>query len=145
MIDEGKPSVLEFNVRFGDPETQSILLRLDCDLFDIMNAVAIKELNKINVKWKDQHAGCLVLASSGYPNKYEKGKLITGLDEVDEEIVVFHAGTTFKDEAIVTNGGRVLNVCALGDSLEEVRSKIYKAAEVINFEGKYFRKDIGLI
>ena len=145
MIDEGKPSVLEFNVRFGDPETQSILLRLDCDLFDIMNAVANKELNKINVKWKDQHAGCLVLASSGYPNKYEKGKLITGLDEVDEEIVVFHAGTTFKDEAIVTNGGRVLNVCALGDSLEEVRSKIYKAAEVINFEGKYFRKDIGLI
>lgn len=144
MINNGKPSVLEFNVRFGDPETQSILLRLDSDLFDIMNAVANKSLKYVEVKWKKEHAGCLVLASAGYPNAYEKGKVITGLKDVKNDIKVFHAGTTFKDENVVTNGGRVLNICALGDSLEDVRNKLYEAAEVINFDGKYYRKDIGL-
>ena len=144
MIKDGYPKVLEFNVRFGDPETQSILLRLDSDLYDIMEAVAEKKLNTIDVKWKENHVGCLVLASAGYPNKYEKGKVITGLDDVNDDIVVFHAGTAFKDGNVVTNGGRVLNICAEGKNLEDVRCKLYQAAEKINFEGKYFRKDIGL-
>ena len=144
MIKDGYPKVLEFNVRFGDPETQSILLRLDSDLYDIMEAVAEKKLNTIDVKWKENHVGCLVLASAGYPNKYEKGKVITGLDDVNDDIVVFHAGTAYKDGNVVTNGGRVLNICAEGKDLDDVRCKLYQAAENINFEGKYFRKDIGL-
>ena len=97
------------------------------------------------MKWKDEHVACLVLASGGYPGSYEKGKVITGLKDVDEDIVVFHAGTASKDENIVTSGGRVLNICALGSSLDETRAKVYKAAEVIDFEGKYYRKDIGLM
>ncbi len=145
MIKDGYPKVLEFNVRFGDPETQSILLRLDSDLYDIMEAVADKKLNKVDVKWKDCHSGCLVLSSAGYPGSYEKGKVITGLDNVNEDIIVFHAGTAFKDDKIVTNGGRVLNICACGKDLDEVREKVYKAAQFIDFEGKYCRKDIGLI
>lgn len=145
MIENNKPKVLEFNVRFGDPETQVILLRLDSDLYEIMNAVAEKKLTKDLVKWKPNHVGCLVLASGGYPGIYEKGKVITGLDKVNDDIVIFHAGTSLKDGNIVTNGGRVLNICAEGKDLEEVREKIYEAAEKINFEGKYYRKDIGLI
>ena len=145
MIENNKAKVLEFNVRFGDPETQSILLRLDSDLFDIMYAVSTKTLNTVDVKWKEDHVACLVLASGGYPGSYEKGKVITGLKDVDNDIIVFHAGTAFNGDDIVTSGGRVLNICALGSSLEETREKVYKAAEVIDFEGKYYRKDIGLI
>ena len=144
MIKDNKPKVLEFNVRFGDPETQSILLRLESDLFEIMQKVSERKLNEVEVKWKEEHVACLVLASGGYPGSYEKGKVITGLKDVDEDIIVFHAGTAFKDNEVVTSGGRVLNVCALGNSLEDVREKVYKAQEKINFEGKYFRKDIGL-
>ena len=145
MIENKEAKVLEFNVRFGDPETQSILLRLDSDLFDIMYAVANKELKNAEIKWKNQQAGCLVLASKGYPDAYEKGKVITGLDKVKEDVIIFHAGTSFKEENVVTSGGRVINICALGDNLEEVRSKLYEAANVIDFDGKYYRKDIGLI
>ena len=144
MIKDNKPKVLEFNVRFGDPETQSILLRLDSDLFEIMQKVSEKKLNEVNIKWKEDHVACLVLASGGYPGSYEKGKVITGLKDVDEDIIVFHAGTSFKDNEVVTSGGRVLNVCSLGSSLEETRRKVYDAQEKINFEGKYYRKDIGL-
>ena len=144
MIKDNKPKVLEFNVRFGDPETQSILLRLDSDLFEIMQKVSEKKLNEVEVKWKEDHVACLVLASGGYPGSYEKGKVITGLKDVNEDIIVFHAGTSFKDGEVVTSGGRVLNVCALGSSLEETRRKVYDAIEKINFEGKYYRKDIGL-
>lgn len=144
MIDKGVAKVLEFNVRFGDPETQSILLRLDTDLFDIMYAVANKTLNQVDVKWKNIHTGCLVLASGGYPGSYEKGKVITGLDNVDEDIIIFHAGTKEVNNDIVTSGGRVLNICATGSSLDDVRNKVYTASEKINFEGKYCRKDIGL-
>ena len=145
MIDGNSPKVLEFNVRFGDPETQSILLRLDTDLYDIFEHVADKKLSQIDIKWKESCVGCLVLASGGYPGSYEKGKIITGLDLVDNDIIVFHAGTAVKDGNVVTNGGRVLNICAEGKNLEEVREKIYKAASIINFDGKYYRKDIGLI
>ena len=144
MIKDNKPKVLEFNVRFGDPETQSILLRLDSDLFEIMQKVSEKKLNEVEVKWKEDHVACLVLASGGYPGSYEKGKVITGLKDVNEDVIVFHAGTSFKDGEVVTSGGRVLNVCALGSSLEETRRKVYDAQEKINFEGKYYRKDIGL-
>lgn len=145
MIENNKAKVLEFNVRFGDPETQSILLRLDSDLFDIMYAVSTQTLDQVDVKWKDEHVACLVLASGGYPGSYEKGKVITGLKDVADDIVIFHAGTALKDGQIVTSGGRVLNICALGSSLEETREKVYKAAEVIHFEGQYYRKDIGLM
>lgn len=145
MINEGKAKVLEFNVRFGDPETQVILLRLKSDLFEIMEAVADKNLKNINIEWNDSFAACLVLASDGYPCSYEKGKEITGLCGVDKDIVVFHAGTKIIDGQLVTNGGRVLNICALGNSLEDAREKIYSAALKINFDGKYYRKDIGLI
>lgn len=145
MIENNKAKVLEFNVRFGDPETQSILLRLDSDLFDIMYAVSQGSLDQVDVKWKDEHVACLVLASGGYPGSYQKGKVITGLKDVKDDIVVFHAGTAFKDNEIVTSGGRVLNICAFGSSLEETREKVYEAAKVIDFEGKYYRKDIGLM
>lgn len=144
MINNGVAKVLEFNVRFGDPETQSILLRLDSDLFDIMYAVSTKTLADVCVKWKEEHVACLVLASDGYPKAYENGKVITGLDDLDDDIIIFHAGTKEVDGNIVTNGGRVLNVCALGKSLDDVRAKVYKAAGKICFEGKYYRKDIGL-
>ncbi len=144
MIENEQAKVLEFNVRFGDPETQSILLRLDSDLFDIMYAVSTKTLKDVEVKWKEEHVACLVLASAGYPGSYEKGKVITGLDAV-EDVIVFHAGTKEVDGAIVTNGGRVLNICALGKDLDETRAKVYKASEIIDFDGKYFRTDIGLM
>ena len=145
MIDNNQPKVLEFNVRFGDPETQVILLRLESDLFDIMYATANQELDAKLVKWNDKKVGCLVLASGGYPGSYEKEKVITGIDKVDSDIVVFHAGTKLKDGQVVTSGGRVLNICCTGSSVEEVREKLYKAANVIDFEGKYYRKDIGLV
>ena len=144
MIENMQAKVLEFNVRFGDPETQSILLRLESDLFDIMKAVSEKKLHTVDVKWKKEHVACLVLASSGYPGSYEKGKLITGLDDA-EDVTIFHAGTKEADGSIVTNGGRVLNICALGADLEETRAKVYRAAEKIDFEGKVYRTDIGLM
>lgn len=145
MIENFKAKVLEFNVRFGDPETQVILLRLESDLFEIMQAVSNKELDKVEVKWSNDLAFCLVLASAGYPGSYEKGKVITGLKDVSEDIVIFHAGTSLKDGNIVTSGGRVLNICVKAHTLEEAREKAYKAKDIINFDGKYCRKDIGLI
>lgn len=144
MIENNKPKVLEFNVRFGDPETQSILLRLDTDLFEIMQACSERKLKNIKIKWKEEHAGCLVLASKGYPSSYPKGLEIKNLDMVDNDIIIFHAGTTIKDNKLVTSGGRVLNICALGKDLNDVRNKIYKAAKIIDFEGKQYRSDIGL-
>ena len=143
MIENKQPKVLEFNVRFGDPETQSIMLRLDSDLYDIMVACATKTLKDVEVKWNDEHVACLVLASGGYPGSYPKGLEIKHLDEV-EDCVIFHAGTANKDDKLVTNGGRVLNICATGNSLEEVREKVYKAAKIIDFDGKFYRNDIGL-
>lgn len=144
MIEAGHAKVLEFNVRFGDPETQVIMLRLESDLYDIMYATATSSLENIDIKWNNKVAGCVVLASEGYPGSYPKGLAITGIEDVSDDIIVFHAGTKLSDGKLVTNGGRVLNVCTLGDSLEEVRNKIYKEIEKINFDGKYYRKDIGL-
>ena len=144
MIEAGHAKVLEFNVRFGDPETQVIMLRLESDLYDIMYATATSSLENIDIKWNNKVAGCVVLASKGYPGSYPKGLAITGIEDVSDDIIVFHAGTKLSDGKVLTNGGRVLNVCTLGDSLEEVRNKIYKEIEKINFDGKYYRKDIGL-
>lgn len=143
MIEDGKAKVLEFNVRFGDPETQSIMLRLDSDLYDIMVGCATKTLKDVEVKWNDQHVACLVLASGGYPGSYEKGIEIKNIDDCND-CVIFHAGTAIKDGKLVTSGGRVLNICATGSSLDEVRKKVYAQANKIDFEGKYYRKDIGL-
>lgn len=146
MIEKEDIKVLEFNVRFGDPETQSILLRLETDLMDIFEAVSQYKLHTIDVQWSTKEAGCLVLASGGYPGSYEKGKVISHLEDVSDDIIVFHAGTSFDtNNQVVTSGGRVLNICALGSSLDAIREKIYEAADVIEFEGKYYRKDIGLI
>lgn len=144
MIDNNKAKVLEFNVRFGDPETQSIMLRLESDLFDIMYATSTKNLKDISVKWNDDTVCTLVLASEDYPGTYKKGLEIKNLDKLDDDIIVFHAGTKIVDNKLVTNGGRVLNICAKGNNLLEARAKVYKAAEIIDFEGKYYRKDIGL-
>lgn len=143
MIENGVAKVLEFNVRFGDPETQSLMLRLDSDLFDIMYACSTNTLTDDLVKFNDDYVACLVLASAGYPGSYEKGKEIFGLDKVSD-VVVFHAGTKEENGNIYTNGGRVLNICAKGNSLEDSRNKVYAAANIIDFDGKYYRKDIGL-
>lgn len=144
MIENNQAKVLEFNVRFGDPETQSILLRLDSDLYEIMEACANYQLDQVDVKWSDDHVACLVLASGGYPGSYPKGMEIKGIDDVDDDIVIFHAGTAMKDGKLVTNGGRVLNICAKGKDLKEALAKVYKASETVTFDGVYFRHDIGL-
>jgi len=147
MIVNDKPYVLEFNCRFGDPETQVILPKLDTDIIDIFMAISDQRLNKISIKWKDELSLCVVLASGGYPESFRTGLPISGLDMVKglKDILVFHAGTKFDETGrIVTDGGRVLGITALGKTLEEVRQKAYSAAELISFEGKHYRKDIGL-
>jgi len=147
MIVNGKPYVLEFNCRFGDPETQVILPRLETDIIDIFMAISEQRLSKVNVKWSDKASLCVILASEGYPGKYRKGLPITGLEMVKglKDVIVFHAGTKFNEEgAIVTSGGRVLGVTALGNDLQEARQKAYSAVGLINFEGMQYRKDIGL-
>ncbi len=144
MIKDGKAKVLEFNVRFGDPETQAIMLRLDSDLLDIMLACINQDLDNTEIKWNDKHVACLVLASLGYPNAYEKNYVIEGLNNnIDSKI--FHAGTYEKDGLIYTNGGRVLNICNSGNTLQEALSKVYADAEKITYTKKTYRKDIGLI
>lgn len=147
MLTPAGPKVLEFNARFGDPETQVILPRLDADLVDIMVAVAEGKPEDVRLAWRDEWAVCVVLASQGYPKAYEKGKKITGIEAAEElpGVTVFHAGT--KRDAhgdLVTAGGRVLNVVALGATFEEARARAYEACDRIDFEGKQFRTDIGL-
>jgi len=143
MIKDNKPKVIEFNVRFGDPEAQSVLTRLDTDLIDIMESIIAKDLKNQEIKWDNKKTTTVVLSSGGYPGPYEKGKVITGLDTVDEDVVVFHAGTKFEGKDIVTNGGRVLGVTAWGNTPEEAKAKAYKNVAKISFEGAYYRKDIG--
>ncbi|UCH81257.1 MAG: phosphoribosylamine--glycine ligase [Nitrospiraceae bacterium] len=145
MICEGKPYVLEYNVRFGDPEAQPILFRLDSDLFDVLKATAEGRLNEIDVTWKEGVSICVVLASEGYPGSYKKGDVIKGLDHFkgSRDVVVFHAGTTHNNGEIITSGGRVLGVTALGDSISSAQDSVYRAIEKIKFNGMQFRKDIG--
>ncbi|OUO92386.1 phosphoribosylamine--glycine ligase [Gordonibacter sp. An230] len=146
MLTPEGPKVLEFNARFGDPETQVVLPRLETDLVDIMMAVAEGRPDDIDLRWSERWAVCVVLASEGYPGSYEKGKVILGIDEAEQidGVTVFHAGTAKNfDGELVTAGGRVLNVVALGDTFDEAREKAYEACDLINFEGKQYRSDIG--
>ncbi len=144
MITAGGPRVLEFNVRFGDPEAQPILIRLKSDLLEVCLAVCDGKLDKISLKWDPRPAVCVVMASGGYPGDYEKGKIITGLDEAEqlEDVVVFHAGTATRDGDTVTNGGRVLGVTALGQTVADAKKRAYEAVDKIKFEGAYWRRDI---
>ncbi len=139
------PKVLEFNCRFGDPETQSLMRRLKSDLIDLIEATIDGKLAGSNPIWDERAAVCIVLASGGYPGPIEKGKVITGIEKAsaDPDVVVFHAGTILNDGQVVTSGGRVLGVTALGYTLEEARRKAYAAADKIEFEGKQLRRDIG--
>ncbi len=144
MIDNGKPYVLEFNCRLGDPETQPVLSRLQSDLMEIAMAITDERLADVRIEWKKDPAVCVVISSGGYPGKYHKGDVITGIGEANsiEGVHVFHAGTAFKDSNIVTAGGRVLGVTATGGSVSEAKSRAYKAIDKIRFEGMHFRKDI---
>ena len=135
--------VIEYNSRFGDPETQVILPMLKTDLMEIFEAIVDERLSEIKVEWEDGACVCLVLASGGYPEAYEKGKEIT-FGALDADITVYHAGTAMKDGKIVTSGGRVLGVVAKGKDIEEARKKVYDNAKRITFDGMYYRKDIGI-
>jgi phosphoribosylamine--glycine ligase len=144
MVTPAGPRVLEFNVRFGDPETQPILMRLKSDLLAVMLAVCDGALDQVTLEWDQRPTVCVVMASGGYPDHYEKGKIITGLDEAEKlnDVVVFHAGTAQKNGLLLTNGGRVLGVTAAGPSIADAKKKAYKAADKIKFDGVYFRRDI---
>jgi len=144
MIKNGEPSVLEFNVRMGDPECQPITMRMDFDLYDVLLAATNGTLSSIPpISWKKQTAVCVVLASKGYPESYPKNEEIHGLEKNDEGTFVFHAGTKKENNTILTNGGRVLGVTALDGSLESAISHAYSAAEKISWPNKYSRTDIG--
>ena len=135
--------VIEYNSRFGDPETQVILPMLKTDLMEIFQAITDERLSEIKIEWEDGACVCVVLASGGYPEKYEKGKEIT-FGNLDEDVVLCHAGTAEKDGKTVTSGGRVLGVCAKGKTIDDARQKAYANAEKIHFDGMYYRKDIGI-
>lgn len=145
MLTADGPKTLEYNVRFGDPETQCILPRLKSDLVDLLLATAEGRLNELTVKWDERACVCVVVASGGYPGKYQNGYAIEGLKDVtDPDTVVFHAGTKNDGGRIVTNGGRVLGVTSLGPTLEKARSTAYEGVEKIKFEHMFFRRDIGV-
>lgn len=145
MLTEDGPKVLEYNARFGDPETQVVLPRMKSDIIEVMEACIDGTLDKINLEFEDNAAVCVVLASDGYPVKYDKGFEIFGLDTFKEHdgYYCFHAGTKFADGKIVTNGGRVLGVTAEGADLKEARKNAYAATEWVTFQNKYMRNDIG--
>ena len=143
LTDEG-PKVIEYNARFGDPETQVVLPRLKTDLIDIMEACLNKTLNDINIEWEDYATSCVILASGGYPESYEKGYEIKGLNQAKDlkDVFIYHAGTTIKDNKIVNNGGRVLGIMAKGESLEKALEKSYNALNIVYFKDSFYRKDI---
>lgn len=145
MITEGGPKVVEFNVRMGDPEAQAVLYRLETDLLDVFDAILEQRLDQMQLKWKDDAAICVVMASEGYPGSYQKGKVITGFDqaETDTLVKVFHAGTQAFNGSVRTAGGRVLGVTGTGGTLKDAIKRTYQAVEKIQYEGRYFRKDIG--
>ncbi len=144
MITPAGPMVLEFNVRFGDPEAQVILTRMKSDIVPIMLATISGELDKIDLEWHSRASVCVVMASGGYPGKYDNGMEITGLDllEGQEGVCAFHAGTKLVNGKLVTNGGRVLNVVAYGDGIGEAQKRVYEAINKISFGGAHYRKDI---
>ncbi len=144
MLTAGGPKVLEFNARFGDPETQPIMMRFKGDLLEVMLAVCEGRLDKVSIGWDQRPAVCVVMSSAGYPGSYEKGKLITGIEKAEElaDVKVFQAGTVSKDGKLYTNGGRVLGVTAMGGNLAEAKKQAYEAVKLIDFEGAYYRSDI---
>lgn len=143
MMTASGPKVLEFNTRFGDPETEAIMLRLETDLVDIIEAAVDGRVGDIAVRLKPGASACVIAASHGYPGKYVGGKLILGLDHVNADVEVFHAGTALQDREIVTAGGRVLAITAVGGDLRDALAKAYGALELISFEGMQYRRDIG--
>ncbi len=145
MLTKDGPKVLEYNARFGDPEAQVVLPRMKNDILDVMEACVDGTLDKVDLEFEDNAAVCVVLASAGYPVKYEKGKEIKGLEAFKDknEYFCFHAGTKLSDGKVLTNGGRVLGITAKGDTLKEARAKAYEATGWVDFEGKYMRNDIG--
>lgn len=145
MLTKDGMKVIEYNARFGDPETQVVLPRLKTDLLEIMEACVDGKLADMNIEWYDNAAVCVVLASGGYPVEYEKGFEIKGLDEIKKynNIVVFHAGTAEKDGKLVTNGGRVLGITGIGDNINEAIKTAYEGVEIVDFDKKHFRTDIG--
>jgi len=146
MITPGGPKVLEFNCRFGDPEAQPLLMRLRSDLVEVLEAVIDNRLDSVTLDWDPRPAVCVVMASGGYPGPYEKGKEITGLDEASalDDVVVFHAGTRAEDDRVYTDGGRVLGVTALGDTISAARNRAYEAVRRIRFAKAHWRTDIGV-
>ena len=146
MLTKSGVKVLEYNARFGDPETQVVLVRMENDIIDVFEACIDGCLDKIDLKFEDNAAVCVVLASDGYPLKYEKGKKITGLENFEgkTDIFAFHAGTKKVNDDVVTNGGRVLGITATATTLKEARDKAYEATKLIDFENKYMRNDIGM-
>jgi phosphoribosylamine--glycine ligase len=146
MITPNGPKVLEFNCRFGDPETQPLMMRLKSDLVEVLLATAEGRLNKVELKWDPRPAVSVVAASGGYPGAYKTGMAITGIEKADamEGVKVFHAGTGMKDGQVVTSGGRVLAVTAIGKTLAEAQKKAYQGMEQIRFEGMHYRRDIGM-
>ncbi|MFW6131938.1 MAG: phosphoribosylamine--glycine ligase [Candidatus Aminicenantaceae bacterium] len=145
LTDEG-PKVLEYNCRFGDPETQPQMLRMNSDLIDVLLAVIEEDILNIEIKWSKKPSACVVLTSKGYPLEYEKGKEIQGIEELSssEGITVFHSGTKYEQKKYFTNGGRVLGVCASEGTLAETMDKIYTSISIVHFDGMHYRKDIGV-
>ncbi len=144
MLTAGGPKVLEYNCRFGDPETQPLMMRLKTDLLDVCDAVIDGKLDSITLEWDRRPAICVVMASGGYPGEYESGKIITGLDAAAmKDVVIFHSGTRNIGDKILTAGGRVLGVTAIGDSLAAARDRCHDAVGKIHFDGAYYRRDIG--
>jgi phosphoribosylamine--glycine ligase len=145
MLTSNGPKVLEFNCRFGDPETQPLMMRLKSDLLEVMLAVADGKLDQVELKWDPRPALCVVAASGGYPGTYRNGAPITGIDQADgmKDVKVFQAGTKKEGGRIVTDGGRVLGVTALGNTIAEAQKRAYDALKLINFEGMHYRRDIG--
>lgn len=147
MLTEKGPKVIEYNARFGDPEAQVVLPRLKTDLVEIMEAIIDERLDSLEIEWSNENAACIVLASGGYPGNYKKGIEIFGLDENGQVdgVTVYHAGTSYKDNRFYTNGGRVLGVTAMGETVDAALEKAYKVVPKIKFDGVHFRKDIGKI
>lgn len=143
MITPKGPKVIEYNCRFGDPETQVVLPLLKTDLLTVMQAVANETLADLEVEWYDKAAACVILASGGYPSSYEKGKVMTFPETIPANTVIYHAGDTLKDGKLLTSGGRVLGITAIADTLKEALADAYAVAETVGFEGKYMRYDIG--
>ncbi len=145
MIKDGEPKVLEFNARFGDPEAQPLLVRMVSDLIPVLEAVIEERLQEIQIEWRPEPAVCVVMASGGYPGDYEKGKMISGLDDAAlvPGVVVFHAETALKNGKVVTDGGRVLNVTAIGKDIREAIATAYQGVKQIQWEGAHYRTDIG--